>query len=85
MINLWTIWFFIHLKNSNHQNEKISLRFDKMDRINHIYLINKGFFLIVTLMSVNSQTSADEALGSAIDCSDVAINYIDRPDIFPLQ
>jgi hypothetical protein len=52
-----------------------------MDKFNRICLINKGFFLIVTLMGVNSQTSADEALGSAIDCSDVAINYIDRPDM----
>jgi hypothetical protein len=52
-----------------------------MDRINYIYLINKGFFILVALMGVNSLTSADEALGSAIDCSDVAINYIDRPDV----
>jgi len=52
-----------------------------MNRINHIDLINKGFFLLVTLMCINSQTSADEALGSTIDCSEVAINYIDRPDL----
>jgi len=54
-----------------------------MNRINHIDLINKGFFLLVTLMCVNSQTSADESLGSTIDCSEVAINYIDRPDMTP--
>ena len=54
-----------------------------MNRINHIDLINKGFFLLVTLMCINSQTSADEALGSTIDCSEVAINYIDRPDMTP--
>jgi hypothetical protein len=52
-----------------------------MDRINHIYLINKGFFLIIMLMGIYSQSSADEALGSTIDCSEVAINYIDRPDM----
>ena len=52
-----------------------------MNRINHIDLINKGFFLLVTLMCVNSQSSADEALGSTIDCSEVAIDYVDRPDM----
>jgi hypothetical protein len=52
-----------------------------MDKINHIHLTNKGLFLIVTLMGVNPQTFADEALGSTIDCSDVVINYIDRPDM----
>ncbi len=56
-----------------------------MNNINHIDLINKGFFLLVTLMCVNSQTSADEALGSTIDCSEVAINYIDRPDMTPSE
>jgi len=50
-----------------------------MARINYIYLINKGLFIVLTAISVNSQTSADEALGSSIDCSKVAINYIDRP------
>ena len=52
-----------------------------MNRVNHIDLINKGFFLLVTLMCVNSQSSADEALGSTIDCSEVAIDYVDRPDM----
>ena len=52
-----------------------------MNRINHIDLINKGFFLLVTLMCVYSQSSADEALGSTIDCSEVAIDYVDRPDM----
>ncbi len=52
-----------------------------MDGINHIYLINKGLFIVLTAISVNSQISADEALGSSIDCSEVAINYIDRPDM----
>jgi hypothetical protein len=52
-----------------------------MVRINHIYLINNGLFLILTALGVSSQTSADEALGSTIDCSEVAINYIDRPDM----
>jgi len=52
-----------------------------MNRINHIDLINKGFFLLVTLMCVNSQSSADEALGSTIDCSEVTIDYVDRPDM----
>jgi hypothetical protein len=50
-----------------------------MARINYIYLINKGLFIVLTAISVNSQISADEALGSSIDCSEVAINYIDRP------
>lgn len=50
-----------------------------MVRINNIYLINKGLFIVLTAIGVNSQTSAEEALGSSIDCSEVAINYIDRP------
>ncbi len=69
------------MKHNNRQDEKIILRFDKMNNINHIDLINKGFFLLVTLMCVNSQSSADEALGSTIDCSEVAIDYVDRPDM----
>jgi hypothetical protein len=69
------------VKHNSRQDEKIILRFDKMNRINHINLINKGFFLLVTLMCINSQTFADESLGSTIDCSEVAINYIDRPDM----
>jgi len=52
-----------------------------MPRINHIYLINKGLLLVLAFIGVNSQTSADEALGASIDCSEVAINYIDRPDM----
>jgi len=52
-----------------------------MHRINHIYLINKGLFIILAVMSFSSQISADEALGSAIDCTDMKINYIDRPDM----
>ena len=52
-----------------------------MDRMNHMYLINKRLFLIIMLMGIYSQSSADEALGSTIDCSEVAINYIDRPDM----
>lgn len=32
-------------------------------------------------MSHSSQAYADEALGSAIDCTDMKINYIDRPDM----
>ena len=35
----------------------------------------------MTAIGVNSHASADDALGSTIDCSEVAINYIDRPDM----
>jgi len=49
--------------------------------MNPIYLINKGLFLIIMLMGICSQTSAEEALGASIDCSQVAINYIDRSDM----
>ena len=73
------------MEHNDRQDGKIILRFDKMNRINHIDLINKGFFLLVTLMCVNPQTSADEALGSTIDCSEVAINYIDRADMTPSE
>jgi hypothetical protein len=52
-----------------------------MNRINYIDLTEKRFLLIVVLMSVNFQTFADEVLGSNIDCSDVTVNYIDRPDM----
>ena len=52
-----------------------------MVRINHTHLINNGLFIVLTVIGVNSNTSADEALGSTIDCSEVAINYIDRPDM----
>jgi hypothetical protein len=52
-----------------------------MNRINHIHLTEKGFLLIVILMSVNSQTFSDEVLGPNIDCSDVTVNYIARPDM----
>ncbi len=32
-------------------------------------------------MCVNSKAYADEALGSVIDCTEMEINYIDRPDM----
>jgi hypothetical protein len=52
-----------------------------MNKSNYIHLTEKGFLLIVILMSVNSQIFADEVLGSYIDCSDVTVNYIDRLDM----
>ena len=51
-----------------------------MDRINHMHLTDKVFFLIIMLIRVISPASADEALGSTIDCSDVEINYVDNPE-----
>ena len=52
-----------------------------MSRINHIYLINKGLFIIFTVIGVSYQVYADEALGSVIDCTEMEIIYIDRPDM----
>ncbi len=52
-----------------------------MERTNHTYLINKGILVIATVLCVNSQMYAEESLGSAIDCSEAVINYIDRPDM----
>lgn len=60
--------------------ENTSLRVDKMDKINHIHLTDKGFFLIVMLISGISQVTADEALGATIDCSEVTVNFIDNPE-----
>ena len=60
--------------------ENISLRVDKMDKINHIHLPDNRFFLIIMLIGVLSQASADEALGATIDCSTVEINYVDNPE-----
>ena len=60
--------------------ENFSLRVDKMDRINHIHLTDNRFFLIIMLVGVLSQASADEALGSTIDCSTVEIGYVDNPE-----
>ena len=51
-----------------------------MDKINHIYIIDKRVFLIIMLIGVILQATADEALESTIDCSDVKINYVDNPE-----
>jgi len=51
-----------------------------MVEINHIHTIDKRVFLIIMLIAVNLQASADEALGSTIDCSDVEIHFVDNPE-----
>jgi len=51
-----------------------------MNRVNNIHITDKEVFLIIMLISVFSQASAAESLGSTIDCSDVAINYVNNPE-----
>jgi hypothetical protein len=51
-----------------------------MHRINHIHPTDNRLFLIIMLIAIISPVSADEALGSTIDCSSVEINYIDNPE-----
>ena len=50
-----------------------------MDKINFLHPREKGNFFILILLSVITPASADEALSSSIDCSEVEINYIDDP------
>lgn len=64
----------------NNQDENISLRVDKMVKIKHIHLTDKGFILIIMLLAVISQATADEALGATIDCSEVTVNFVDNPE-----
>ena len=64
----------------NHRHKNISLRVDKMGGVNHIHITDKRVFLIIMLIGAISQASADETLGSSIDCSDVEINYVDNPE-----
>jgi hypothetical protein len=52
-----------------------------MVRNNYICLNNKGLFLIFVLIGVNLQAYAEESLGATIDCSNIVINYVDRPDM----
>ncbi len=51
-----------------------------MERKNPIYILDKGFFLIIILVNIFSQAYADEFLGAAIDCSKVNINFIDNSE-----
>jgi len=51
-----------------------------MSSINHIDLAELLGFMIIMLMGGISQTHADEALGTTIDCSSVEINYVDNPE-----
>ncbi len=44
-------------------------------------LILKGCALITLFIAINGQGFADEALGSAIDCSKIDIDYVDRPEM----
>ncbi len=52
-----------------------------MTKINYIYLINKGLFIIFTMVNVHAKVFADEALRPGVDCSEVSINYTDDPDM----
>ncbi len=52
-----------------------------MDKGNYGYLAYKGIILFAFIFSISSQTVADEALGSSIDCSKIDIDYIDRPEL----
>jgi len=50
-----------------------------MDKINFLHLKGKQKIFVLILLGVVTPTSADEALSSSIDCSNVEINYIDNP------
>jgi hypothetical protein len=52
-----------------------------MDRINHITLKIKALALLLVFLGISSFASAEESLGSTIDCSQVDINYTDNPDL----
>lgn len=51
-----------------------------MKRKNHIHIIDKRDFLVILLLGVFSQASADKTLGANSDCSEVSINYTDNPE-----
>ena len=60
---------------------KYILRIDKMIKNIRSQLTSKGFILFIMLTCGISQISAsEEALGSAIDCSTVKVNYTDNPE-----
>ncbi|PHS71502.1 MAG: hypothetical protein COB23_00580 [Methylophaga sp.] len=51
-----------------------------MDKSNPLRLTDIQGFLIAILMTIASQAPAAEALAATIDCSDVAIHYVDNPE-----
>ena len=57
--------------------------YPKVDRMNTVSpppFINKSLFILLMLVGAVSHTSADEALSSSIDCSNVSINFADNPE-----
>jgi hypothetical protein len=50
-----------------------------MDKVNFLHLKGKQKIFVLILLSVLTPASANEALSSSIDCSNVDINYIDNP------
>ena len=57
--------------------------YSKVDRMNNVSpspFVNKSLFMLLMLGGVVSHTSADEALSSSIDCSNVSINFADNPE-----